>query len=50
MRQPIIIVQALIMLLVLVGNLTYAADSEYPGRKIYLDTPLHHPGTTDPGI
>jgi len=31
--------RALIMLLVLLSNQATAADSEYPGRKIYLNTP-----------
>jgi rhodanese-related sulfurtransferase len=39
MRQPVLIIRFLILLLAPLSNHTYAADSEYPGRKIYLDTP-----------
>lgn len=39
MRQPISAVRALSMFLLLVSSQAFAADSEYPGRKIYVNTP-----------
>lgn len=39
MRQPVLIIRLLILLLAPLSNQTYAADSEFPGRKIYIDTP-----------
>jgi len=39
MRNHLFLLPAMIVLLALLGNQTYAADSEYPGRKIYIDTP-----------
>lgn len=39
MRHHTFSLSALIVILALLGNQTFAADSEYPGRKIYLDTP-----------
>ncbi len=39
MRKPLLGFPALIILLASFGTESYAADSEYPGRKIYLDTP-----------
>jgi len=39
MRHHLFALRALIVLVALLGNQTYAADEEYPGRKIYLDTP-----------
>ena len=39
MRNHLFLLPAMIVLLALLGNQTYAADSEYPGRKIYVDTP-----------
>jgi rhodanese-related sulfurtransferase len=39
MRHPAFIIRILIVLLAPLSNQTFAADSEYPGRKIYIDTP-----------
>jgi predicted sulfurtransferase len=39
MRHHILPFRALIVLLVLLSNQAFAADSEYPGRKIYVNTP-----------
>jgi len=39
MRNHLFLLPTMIVLLALLGNQTYAADSEYPGRKIYIDTP-----------
>ena len=39
MRHPAFIIRFLIVLLAPLINQTFAADSEYPGRKIYIDTP-----------
>jgi rhodanese-related sulfurtransferase len=39
MRQPVLVIRFLILLLAPLSNHMYAADSEYPGRKIYLNTP-----------
>jgi rhodanese-related sulfurtransferase len=39
MRHHMLILRALIVLLALIGTQTFAADAEYPGRKIYVDTP-----------
>ena len=39
MRNHLFSLPALIVLLALLSNQSYAADAEYPGRKIYVDTP-----------
>jgi len=39
MRSHTLLLPALIGLLTLLGNQTFAAEEEYPGRKIYVDTP-----------
>jgi rhodanese-related sulfurtransferase len=39
MRHHLFPLPTLIVLLALIGNQTFAADAEFPGRKIYLDTP-----------
>jgi rhodanese-related sulfurtransferase len=39
MRHHMLILRALIVLLAMIGTQTFAADAEYPGRKIYVDTP-----------
>ena len=40
MRHHILPFRALMMMLVLLSNQAFAADPEYPGRKIYLNTPF----------